>query len=226
MKKPLIALFTVVISVISFSASAAPMTLAENTHLVNESAGDNSYTFGTTIGAENFTLGGTFDILSISHVGHYLPLNLQPDIIDWWLYSDSAGKPGATLFSGRSLTFDTAVEGASDGFDLIRYSIDLATIPSSPARVTLGAGSYWVGFHITDGQADGPHWTFASAGTSFDGLSAISTDGGANWNTPYPGGNMTFRVVGDVVAMPEPSITALFAAGLFGLGFVRRRKHS
>lgn len=97
------------------------------------------------------------------------------------------------------------------------------------APLALSAGNYWVGFHNNGGNTSDPHWTFASAGTSFDGLSARSDDGGANWTTPYPGGNMTFRVEGELGtinnnAVPEPITATLGLMGLGVLGMATRRR--
>lgn len=47
-----------------------------------------------------------------------------------------------------------------------------------------------------------------------------------NFNRPNGGGCcMDFGFQADRVPVPEPSIIALFAAGLFGIGFARRKKH-
>lgn len=73
------------------------------------------------------------------------------------------------------------------------------------------------------GSIDG---NFFAMGTSFDG-NAIA--GGElllwYWDSNAGDNDESIRVtIKTVAAVPEPSIIALFALGLFGLGFARRRK--
>jgi hypothetical protein len=215
---------------ITSDASAA--ILAENTHVIDEASALNDYsnltlqgdgvTYEKNFGAENFTLGGTYNITSISHVGHLDDGLDQPKSIDWRIYADDGGLPGVTLFSADEASYTTTAEGSYDVYyDIFRYSIDLST-----SGITLTAGNYWVGFH-NNTQEEAPHWTFASAGTSFDGLNALSYDGGAIWQKPYiPGGirdGLTFRVQG-ISAVPIPTAVWLFGSGLLSLVGIAGRK--
>ena len=204
----------------TWSAQAATITLAENVHVNGEINGNNPFSSPNRFGAENFSLAGTFDVTGISFVAHHHAGNPQPSSIDWRIYSDSLGEPGGILASVTGASYSTSIEGTSAGgyYDLTRYSMAISPL-------TLGAGNYWVGFHL-NGVSGDPHWTFASSGTSFDGLSAISNDNGSTWSTPYPGGNMTFRVVGEAAsaAVPETSSTlAILGAALLGFVALRRR---
>jgi len=52
-------------------------------------------------------------------------------------------------------------------------------------------------------------------------LVQASFDGGSSWGDYQPG-NLHFNVIG-VIAVPEPSRAVLAIAGLFVLGFRRRR---
>lgn len=202
-------------------AFAAPITLAENVHVNSQGNGNNHYSSSSSIGAENFSLSGTYNILNISHVGHHDRFGpIQPLSIDWWIYAGGAGAPGAALFSGNTSSYATAIEGTSGSYDLTRYSIALS-------GVTLSAGNYWVGFHNNVNNQGDPHWTFASSGTSFDGISALSTNLGGSWGTPYPGGNMTFRVIGEQAnVVPEPGMLALVGVAMVGFGVARRKKQA
>ena len=138
---------------------AGAVVLAQNLHVNGETSGNNHYSGGTTIGAENFSLASAFEITQISHVGHHSRGTAQPTSIDWYLYADAAGTPGAIIASAAGAAYSTAVEGTSGGFDLTRYLINVS--------VNLAAGNYWVGFHNNGGQPGDPHWTFASSGTSY-----------------------------------------------------------
>jgi hypothetical protein len=86
-------------------------------HAASETDGNNHYSddgpeSANGIGAENFRLGGRFDITGISHVGHHSRTLSQPYSIEWSIY-----------------------DGESTIFDLTRYSIDLL-------GMTLDAGNY------------------------------------------------------------------------------------
>ena len=215
------------IGVLSMLVMATPawaerITLAANVHVPSETRGNNHYSDGgeygdDVIGAENFRLGGRFDLAGISHVGHHSRTTVQPDSIEWSIFGDSGGLPGEVLYSGISL-YRMQVEGEWAHYDLTRYSIDLS-------GVTLGAGSYWVGFHNNSRAGGDPHWTFASSGSSFDGRSAFLRPG-FGWQTPYPGSNMTFAVEGTPAPVPEPGTMLLVATGIATLAARRRRPRS
>ncbi|MBL8817688.1 MAG: PEP-CTERM sorting domain-containing protein [Planctomyces sp.] len=199
---------------------AAFITLAENLHVNGEEAGNNHFSSGSTFGAENFSLGGIFDVTRISFVAHHNSAGSQPISIDWSIHLDGAGLPGTVISSGNTSSYSTSIEGTAFGgfYDLTRYSIDISPI-------TLGVGNYWVAFHNNTVFGNDPHWTFARSGTSFDGLSAISFDGGSTWGSPYPGDNMTFRVEGfSSAAVPEPASLAMWGFGALGAMFARCKR--
>jgi hypothetical protein len=190
--------------------------LAQNLHYADEGAGNNFFSRETTFGAENFTLSFSALITSISHVAHHASVP-QPTSIDWRIYADDLDRPGTLLYSGDNALFSTNVEGSSDIFDLTRYIIDLPYL-------FLEAGDYWVAFHNVGGEVGDPHWTFSYTGTSFDNLSAISEDSGGTWSVPYPGNNLTFRVMGEPAPIPEPATMFLLGTGLVSLAGAARRK--
>lgn len=196
-------------------AQAQAAVVAENTHVDNEGAGNNHFSFDNAIGAENFSLDSGLVVTRLSFVAHHDAESFSnPSSIDWYLYAADGSTPGAVLASGPASTYHTNAEGSSGSYTLMRYLIDVS--------VDLVAGDYWVGFHLNTINPGDPHWTFASAGTSFDGLSALSNDGGATWGTPYPGGNMTFRVESGTSPVPLPAPLALLGTALGALVLRRR----
>jgi hypothetical protein len=83
-------------------------------------------------------------------------------------------------------------------------------------------GSLSLAFGTLVGSLDG---NFFAMGTSFDG-NAIADGELLLWYWDSNSGDNTesIRVTIETTNVPEPSIIALFALGLFGLGFARRRK--
>lgn len=66
----------------------------------------------------------------------------------------------------------------------------------------------------------GLHWGTILMGATVRSAGIVFTSERNGDDTEYAIDNVS------VAAVPEPSIIALFGAGLFGLGFARRRKRS
>ncbi len=120
-----------------------------------------------------------------------------------------------------------------DGVDL--YNITQADISSwhwssshinATGQITYSAGSLFsfdgVDLSLTIGQT-------GSNASLFDSVNYMQLGQGSNHSIYYqPSGehswSSAYTVVAEYTSVPEPSIIALFGAGLVGLGFARRRK--
>lgn len=94
---------------------------------------------------------------------------------------------------------------------------------------TFGGGHDLYGGNTILGSSDGYNWDHASTGSY--GFSYIQAAGGIfgaagtiNSSNRFSVNGLESYVFSDAVDVPEPSVLALFCAGLAGLGFARRRK--
>lgn len=170
-----------------------------------------SFNGDSTIGAENFTLIDDSIIQTISFTAH---TNSQlPIDISWWIYSDIGNLPGSSLFSGTNANYTSSVIAPYQTGGIRDYSINVGSL-------NLLAGNYWIGFSPNgiDGRI---HWSFSGTG---DGLSALKQNG--SWSSPYPGGNMAFRIEGmqGVDSIPEPPMLAILGLALAGLTLRRNKR--
>lgn len=87
----------------------------------------------------------------------------------------------------------------------------------SGLNISIVAGNYALG--LSTDMNSGPFASAIGSGDSGFGSSLVQ-------NNTLRAEHMAFSIEGTSAMVPEPSIIALFAAGLFGLGLVRRRKYS
>lgn len=203
--------FLILSILIWISSTAHAVVLFENSY--DGGGGNNSFSFNGTnsIGAENFALLSDSTVNTISFTAH--TNNALPSTIDWWIFSDLTGIPGSFLFSGSTSSYVSSVIAPYLAGGVRDYSIDVGAL-------ALTAGNYWVGYS-PNGIDRNIHWSFASGG---DGLSALSTDGGGSWSTPYPSIlGLAFRIEG-IANVPEPSIAALIGIGLLGVWAGRKKR--
>ncbi len=160
--------------------------------------------------------------------------------VDFWM---------GTYHSGSSLAFEGSL--SLTGINGTNYAANTATFNmftnAKPSGLVDGTNNFYAasgnygssGTAIDDGTwfaANQAHNTIqAWQGTSFKGLAAgdydLEYDCNAcsfNWEPWNQGlvGDFTIpeAIVSGASQVPEPSIIALFTAGLFGLGLIRRRK--
>ena len=143
------------------------------------------------------------------------------------------------------------LEGGDDesgfiGTDVFNATVTHGSWGNAPVGGTFNIGNaFWasndsavLSMHIGDGGGDPDHFAWAYV-TRADFVSGSGIFGiGFSWDgisldTSFPSGDSTISGMGlsnfklwgqEPVSVPEPSIIALFGAGLAGLGFARRRK--
>jgi hypothetical protein len=180
--------------------------------------------------AQSFALGGAATVSGAS----FTELDASgvfagPRSVNWAIYSDVSGMPGAMLAVGSSrFSRETLMGTDPDGLDIDAYGFATGDVP-------LAAGTYFLAFQEVSRLAD----NYLMVGMSDSGA-AESVDGGAKWQSGYVGGRYdglavsvygtdaaagTNAEVRTDAALPvaEPASLGVFAAGLGALALRRRR---
>lgn len=134
------------------------------------------------------------------------------------------------LFDETILAFDNVSYGSSLGStDFIDFETDILTTPGV-GSVTLDLFSFLFDFELDALQGS----SFTLATLSFEGLADGTSllnygltdlaDAAFPSNTIVPQ-LQTASITVETAGIPEPATLVLFGAGLFGLSFMRRRKH-
>ena len=137
----------------------------------------------------------------------------SPPPVEYFFFGDASGAPGPLLASGRGTVTafaDTGVPWCCGGDAwLLEFVLDSA--------FAAAAGTpYWFGIHLADGYVDrgDVYWvTTAPNGTAPGQESELGTMD--NWQTT--GEEHAFFLTGRAVAVAEPEIWPLLAAGLLVL---------
>jgi PEP-CTERM motif len=159
---------------------------------------------------DNFTLGSAASVNLVTFVGSYVPAQAPIAGFTIQFYADSAGAPGASLYS--AFLPGTAGETflGTDFFSNPEYAYSALL----PTAFNAAAGTqYWLSIVPDVGLP--PQWAWES-GTGGDG---------ASYQDFF--GTLTPILVDEAFTLqnvPEPASLALFSTSLLGLYFVRRRK--
>lgn len=172
------------------------------------------------IGAEDFTLAQDSTVESFSFNAIVTPtVDFTGASVSWSIRDDVASLPGSTIFASGTDGF-TLVDTGLDAFsgDILRFDVDIAD-------VALSAATYWLTIFLdTPTDTGSVFWKHTTNGND---LTAVSTDGGTTWTTPYSAvsGNEVFAIYGSpVTPVPLPAGGLLLMSGLFGATMLKRSK--
>lgn len=123
--------------------------------------------------------------------------------VNYWIYADAAGTPGATLLSGAGFTRNILEWSYPDA--TYRYRVEI--IFPQPFVAEPGE-TYWMGFQVTGAKS-----RFILGSTPYhQGSSYVKMDG-----FPWEPRNFEFAFKLSGSPVPEPSACALFAIGAYAL---------
>ena len=183
--------------------------------------------------ADDFILESDSIVTDVHWFGSYLftPTQPMPDDFTINFYSDDLNNPAdnpfhtATFSSEIIRTFTGVVASTTSGdFQMFEYAVDIEALALSANT------RYWLSIvnRTSDTtQFGGWAWAYnqdgedpAQAGT--DTTHRWLREGG-EWTT-FGSSNLAFTLTNDALDVPEPSIIALMAVGLAGLGIAQSRK--
>ena len=175
--------------------------------------------------------GDTLDISFLDTTDLY---NISVTDIYSWKYNLSVGNTGTSYFSNADTTYsnDIGDQISYDGTSLIMsftygHQLDWNNIYSIDDLGNVsGIGTNWMdnlymGYTDDVGVQHAAVSQFPNIGAQLVGAQILEGDGGDGGDSGDSGDSGGGD---DTATVPEPSILALFAAGLFGIGFARRRQ--
>lgn len=203
--------------------------------LVTSSQAATIFTTGAPVGGESgnettqWVQAGQFSIAgggSVASAGVYIGSTVGPLLtvwdgnLDYFIFADSGGAPGALQASGAGQnvqTTDTSTAWCCGGNGFL-FEFDLVN-PFAAAAAT----NYWFGIHLSSNfDRDELYWMSHAGG----GGGASESNGGTfdNWS---PNSDTRVFFLADTpvgTQVPEPGTLSLFGLGALGLVWVRRRR--
>ncbi len=185
------------------------------------------FTLEGVSGSSDFTysVGGSYNHSGVYTSGNNsgqwfrIPLNSGSWFAPTWAWSTTNGITSSMGIISGTGSFNFEVSG--DLFGTYNYSDLYAITGFLEPYQSVVTNPVWMDLGASDSVAIAGSGSidFTAVGWTYDDLTAGSYDftGGTGQDT------LTF-VIREAAAAPEPSIIALFAAGLFGIGFARRRQ--
>jgi hypothetical protein len=195
-------------------SQAAPIYAQMTAPVTGEFYSD-SHHGGGELTADDFILGGTDTIRSVSWQGANSPAGAPgPDSFHINFYADPIDSASliASFAVGSGFRFDSGSVVDGSGDILYNYSANLG----GAGFLALAGTRYWISI-VNDAIVDPINdWTWAGG---FGGSSAGSFDNGATWFSQDASTNFAL----DDQPVPEPATLTLVALGLVGRARTRRR---
>ena len=218
---------TVAIGALSLTMAYAPRAEASTVVFSNDvpAAGSSGNEATQWVQTGRFTVAGN---TALTGGGVYIADQLGPGALggwdgslNYWIFSDAAGQPGAALGSGAAAGISTTDTGTAwcCGGNMFLVDFDFAS-----AIDVLAGATYYRGIHLANNfiDRDDIYWVRNGSGPGFESA-------GGTFNNWFNNGfSKAFYLRGDpVVPIPLPAALPLLAVGLAllgGIGAARRRK--
>jgi hypothetical protein len=157
--------------------------------------------------ASSMTLGGAGFSLLDTNGG----LNNWDGALDWWIYTDGGGVPGALHASGSAEQLEVTFDQEFNGWEFYDFRFDFG---DGGVNVT-GGTTYWIALHaaLDWSNRDDLYWATADANGTYG--AAEQQGGTGDW--VVNGDQYAFQLYG----VPAPSAVVLL--GIAGLCSRRRR---